>query len=265
MHNYAQPFKQKNTLKRQLLQHLKCDYYRLRGYTDSFPPKKRMPDEVPELVHALMNRWCSKCIAHHRENSNWIDKLLVCKTRWHMNDLLYTHPSRFPIPCRLFCFGSSDSEDAPPTPRLPGLEIENFESAPSKAHDIYLTAFKQRELAKAKANHMIECPDCSRNAYARNEYFYMLKDSVWGQIDPGGTLDLCITCAETRLGRKLAYYDFDRSSPLTLMGYVFSPILRSRIQRWRRVSPISLAAHFHFLLAIVTEAASVVSGDPISA
>lgn len=51
------------------------------------------------------------------------------------------------------------------------------------------------------------CKCCGKDCYADNKDYYMLKDEVWEKIFPMNNGMLCMSCAESRLGRKLQKED----------------------------------------------------------
>lgn len=51
------------------------------------------------------------------------------------------------------------------------------------------------------------CLDCQQNLLESGEY-YMLHDDLWARINPRIDGQLCIDCAERRLGRRLTPDDF---------------------------------------------------------
>jgi hypothetical protein len=54
------------------------------------------------------------------------------------------------------------------------------------------------------------CDDCGKNLARAGEY-YMVKDSVWEEAGmENGDGDLCISCLEDRIGRKLDRDDFPK-------------------------------------------------------
>jgi L-asparaginase II len=58
-----------------------------------------------------------------------------------------------------------------------------------------------------------ECMDCHKDTW---DEYYMVYSSVWKKANPKFTGKLCITCLETRLGRKLKAKDFTKRSVNTL-------------------------------------------------
>jgi hypothetical protein len=84
------------------------------------------------------------------------------------------------------------------------------------------------------------CLDCNINTDAIDEY-YMLRNEVWAQVNPGIDGQLCIGCVEHRLGRTLTAADFTdakinnsttlRRSPRLIDRLKSSSHLRSKIER----------------------------------
>ena len=73
------------------------------------------------------------------------------------------------------------------------------------------------------------CVDCGINTHEINEY-YMVYDEVWlSVVDRKHSGMLCISCLESRLGRKLNKTDFPPFPINNLLLNKVSPLLRNRI------------------------------------
>ena len=92
-----------------------------------------------------------------------------------------------------------------------------------------------------------DCLDCGVDTSAIGEY-YMLKDSVWLQVNPAGEGQLCIACVERRLDRPLSSEDFldapanflpDVSDRMKdrLQGKEPSPFVQSLLKKLDRLMP----------------------------
>ena len=54
---------------------------------------------------------------------------------------------------------------------------------------------------------MDRCMDCGTDVVLAGEY-YMVHDAVWNRMHNSKGGQLCVSCAEARLGRRLAAADF---------------------------------------------------------
>jgi hypothetical protein len=73
------------------------------------------------------------------------------------------------------------------------------------------------------------CLDCGINTDAIDEY-YMLRNEVWAQANPGIDGQLCIGCVEHRLGRTLTAADFTDKRINTSTTLRRSPRLIDRLE-----------------------------------
>jgi hypothetical protein len=81
--------------------------------------------------------------------------------------------------------------------------------------------FSREEIARHK------CRDCGVNVLKAGDY-YMLSSNIWrDQFGLGWDDNLCIACAEARLGRKLRMEDFE-SLPPPIEGFPISDTLLDR-------------------------------------
>jgi hypothetical protein len=72
------------------------------------------------------------------------------------------------------------------------------------------------------------CLDCSINTDTIDEY-YMLRNEVWAQANPGIDGQLCISCVERRLSRTLTAADFTGGKINTSATLRRSPRLTDRL------------------------------------
>jgi len=64
-----------------------------------------------------------------------------------------------------------------------------------------------------KRTKMMLCDDCNADIRAIKEYNYILKDEIWNKM-ADKSQELCVGCAEKRLGRELGPEDFDWKWPI---------------------------------------------------
>lgn len=74
------------------------------------------------------------------------------------------------------------------------------------------------------------CLDCHVDTGAIHEY-YMLKNELWGRVNPALSGMLCLDCVEKRLGRPLFPVDFV-DSPINDINVMRSPGLARRYSRF---------------------------------
>ena len=74
-----------------------------------------------------------------------------------------------------------------------------------------------------------ECLDCGVDT-SENEEYYMLKDWLWLLVHPSRKGKLCLSCVETRLGRRLVPNDFS-DAPINELQAEVCPALKERLAK----------------------------------
>jgi len=81
----------------------------------------------------------------------------------------------------------------------------------------------------AKSRRRFLCMDCGIDTGKIAE-FYMLQESIWLLVAKSDRGMLCISCLESRLGRKLTFWDFNNSYVNSLHFGVKSVRLLERLR-----------------------------------